>query len=102
MTGFWALDLLCLAAILTAAVLTVLLRNLAGSVMALSALGTVLSLLFVILAAPDVALAEIIVGSVAMPVLYLVALGKLRTVVRDRGQLGDDQGHAEPARSSDG
>lgn len=89
MTAFWVLDVLCLAAILAAGVLTVLLRNLNGSVMALSAMGTVLALLFIILAAPDVALAEIIVGTVAMPVLYLIAIGKLRTVVRDRGELGD-------------
>ncbi|MGW5241749.1 Na(+)/H(+) antiporter subunit B [Monashia sp. NPDC004114] len=89
MTGFWALDLLCLAAIVVTAVLAVFQRNLNGSVMALSAMGTVLALLFVVLAAPDVALAEIVVGTVAMPVLYLIAIGKLRTVVRDSGELGD-------------
>jgi uncharacterized MnhB-related membrane protein len=88
-TGFWVLDLLCLVAVLVSAGLAVFQRNLNGSVMALSAMGTVLALLFVVLAAPDVALAEIVVGTVAMPVLYLIAIGKLRTVVRDRGELGD-------------
>jgi uncharacterized MnhB-related membrane protein len=57
------------------------LRNLNGAVMALSATGTVLSLLFIVLGAPDVAHAEIVVGSIALPTLYLVAIGKVRTVV---------------------
>lgn len=89
MSAFWVLDFLCLAAILACSVLVVVLRNINGSVMALSAMGTVLALLFVVLAAPDVAQAEIVVGSIALPVLYLVAIGKLRTVVRDRGDLGE-------------
>jgi energy-converting hydrogenase B subunit D len=89
-TAFWVLDYLCLAAVLTAGVLVVMLRNLSGAVMALSALGTVLSVLFVVLAAPDVAQAEVVVGAIALPVLYLIALGKIRTDVPDRGLLGEE------------
>jgi uncharacterized MnhB-related membrane protein len=92
MTEFWVLDYLCLAAILAAAVLVLLLRNLSGAVMALSAMGTVLALLFVVLAAPDVAESEVVVGTIALPVLYLVALGKTRTDVPDRDELGEDEG----------
>jgi energy-converting hydrogenase B subunit D len=91
MTAFWVLDVLCLAAIVAAAALVVFLRNLSGAVMALSALGTVLTLLFLVLAAPDVAEAEAVVGAIALPVLYLVAIGKLRTDIPDRGQLGEDE-----------
>lgn len=83
MTGFWVLDVLCLAGVLTAAVLVVFLRNLNASVMALSAAGLMLSLLFVVLGAPDVAHAEVLVGAIALPVLYLVAIGKVRTDVDD-------------------
>jgi uncharacterized MnhB-related membrane protein len=90
MTAFWLLDYLCLAAVLAAAVLVVVLSNLSGAVMALSALGTVLSVLFVVLAAPDVAQAEVVVGAIALPVLYLIAIGKIRTDVPDRGLLGED------------
>ena len=90
MSAFWLLDYLCLAVLLASAVLVVLLRNLSASVMALSAMGIALGLLFVVLAAPDVALAEVVVGSIAVPVLYLVAIGKLRTDVPDRGELGED------------
>jgi energy-converting hydrogenase B subunit D len=95
-TEFWIIDYLCLAAILACAVLVVLLPNLSGSVMALSGIGTVLSLLFVVLDAPDVALSEVVVGAIALPVLYLVAIGKLRTDVPDRGELGEREGQPMP------
>jgi energy-converting hydrogenase B subunit D len=62
-------------------------------VMALSAVGTVMALLFVVLSAPDVALPEVIVGAVAVPVLYLIAIGKVRTAVRDRGKFGEQESH---------
>ena len=91
MTAFWILDLGCLAAILVAAVLVVRLRNLNGAVMALSAVGTVLSLTFVILGAPDVAHSQVVVGAIALPVLYLIAIGKTRADIPDRGELGEEE-----------
>jgi uncharacterized MnhB-related membrane protein len=91
MTTPWILDYLCLGIIVAAAVLVTILRNLSGSVMALSALGTAASVLFLVLAAPDVAQAEVVVGTIALPVLYLIAIGKLRTDVPDRGGLGEDE-----------
>jgi len=92
---FWVLDYLCLLAIVVTAALTVLQRNLAASVLALSAVGVVLTASFVVLAAPDVALAEIVVGTVAMPMLYFIALGKLRTVIRDNADLGEERDRDE-------
>jgi energy-converting hydrogenase B subunit D len=88
MSGFWALDYLCLAAILAAAVLVLKLPNLSSAVVALSAMGMVLSLLFVVLGAPDDAHSEVVVGAIALPVLYLVAIGKARADVPDTGGLG--------------
>jgi uncharacterized MnhB-related membrane protein len=90
-TGFWVLDFLCLAGVLAAAVLVVRLPNLNGAVMALSAVGTILSLLFVVLGAPDDAHSEVVVGAIALPTLYLIAIGKSRTDVADRGDLGERQ-----------
>jgi uncharacterized MnhB-related membrane protein len=84
-TSFWVLDYLLLALLLAAAVLVVRMRNLNGAVMALSAAGTMLSVLFVVLGAPDVAHSEVVVGAIALPVLYLVAIGKSRADVTDRG-----------------
>jgi uncharacterized MnhB-related membrane protein len=63
------------------------LRNLNGAVMALSGVGTMLSLLFVVLGAPDDAHSEVVVGAIALPALYLIAIGKVRTDVPDRGEM---------------
>jgi energy-converting hydrogenase B subunit D len=87
--GFWALDYLVLAIVLVCAVLVVRLRNLSGAVMALSAVGTMLSVLFVVLGAPDVAHSEVVVGAIALPVLYLVAIGKSRADVTDQPDLDE-------------
>ena len=95
MSWFWALDYLCLAVILAAAVLVIVVRNVSAAVMGLSAVGTTLSVLFIVLAAPDVALAEVVVGAIALPVLFLVAVGKLRTDVPDPGVLGEPEEHHE-------
>lgn len=98
MTLFWVLDYSCLVFILSSAILVTRLRNLNGAVMALSAMGTVLSLLFVVMGAPDVAHAEVVVGAIALPVLYLIAIGKCRTDVPDRGDLGEDGDDADARR----
>jgi energy-converting hydrogenase B subunit D len=104
MTGFWILDYLILAIVLACAVLVVRLRNLNGAVMALSAAGTMLSLLFIVLGAPDVAHSEVVVGAIALPVLYLAAIGKARAAVPDEPELGeerarDDQDTEEAGRA---
>jgi energy-converting hydrogenase B subunit D len=93
-SSFWALDYLCVALVVACGALVVVLRNASGSVMALSAMGTVLSVLFVVLAAPDVAQSEVVVGAIALPVLYLIAIGKIRTDVPDRGEFGEDEDDA--------
>jgi uncharacterized MnhB-related membrane protein len=89
MSMFWVLDYLLLALLLAGAVLALLLRNLNASVVALSAVGTMLSVLFVVLGAPDVAHSEVVVGTIALPVLYLIAVGKTRTVVARSEDLGE-------------
>ncbi|HEX4726172.1 MAG TPA: DUF4040 domain-containing protein [Jatrophihabitans sp.] len=89
MTGFWIIDLLCLLVIVLCAGLTVRLRNRIASVLALSGLGSAQALLFVVLNAPDVAQAEVVVGSIAVPVLYLVAISKIRTDVHEQGEFGE-------------
>ncbi|HEY6934717.1 MAG TPA: DUF4040 domain-containing protein [Marmoricola sp.] len=82
--SFWVLDYLCLAGIVLGGALVVWLDNLLGAVMALSWTGLCMTLLFVVLGAPDDAHAEIVVGAIALPALYLVAIGKCRAVVHDR------------------
>jgi len=88
-TGLWVLDFLCLAAILAGGILVVRLRNLNAAVMALSGIGVVLTVLFVVLGAPDDAHSEAVVGAIALPTLYLIAIGKVRSDVKDTGDLGE-------------
>ena len=95
MTGFWILDYLCIGVIVASAVLVVRLPNLNGAVIALSALTCFMALLFIVLGAPDDAHSEVVVGTIALPVLYFVAIGKARTAARDRGQLGGEKEEAE-------
>jgi uncharacterized MnhB-related membrane protein len=99
---FWVLDYLILAVILVSAVLVLRLRNLNGAVMALSAVGTMLSVMFVILGAPDVAHSEVVIGAIALPVLYLVAIGKSRTDVHDDHDLSEEGTVARDAGPGDG
>ena len=87
MTLFWALDYLALAFVIACTLMVVRLRNLNGAVMALSGVGTLLTLLFVILGAPDDALSEVVVGAIALPALYLIAIGKVSADVADSGEL---------------
>lgn len=86
---FWAIDYGCLAVIVACALLVATLRNLNGAVMALSAMGTVISLLFIVLGAPDDAHSEVVVGAIALPTLYLIAIGKMRADVTDEPELGE-------------
>jgi uncharacterized MnhB-related membrane protein len=92
------MDYLCIALLLAAAVLVVGLRNLAGAVMALSALGTILTVLFVVLGAPDDAHSEAVVGAIALPALYLIAIGKVRAHVGGAGE----EVQSGPAQGNDG
>lgn len=53
-------------------------RNPVRQVMAMSAHGLVLTLLFLALQAPDVAFSELTVGTAALPLLFLVVLASIR------------------------
>lgn len=73
--------LLCMLLLMTAAAGTgvVLTREPRRQVLAIAANGLVLTLLFSALQAPDVAYSELAVGTVALPLLFLVALTSIRT-----------------------
>jgi uncharacterized MnhB-related membrane protein len=89
-TSFWIIDYLCLAGLLVCGALVVALRNLNASVIALSGLGTLLTVVFVVLGAPDVAHAEIVVGAIVLPTLYLVAIAKVRAQMSRQTELGEE------------
>ena len=82
MTVLRAAALLAVAAGGTAVVLT---RDPTRQVIVTGFFGLLLAVLFFVLQAPDVALSQIVVGGVAVPVMALLTLAKLRERSRDRG-----------------
>ena len=75
---------LLVAAAGTAVVLT---RNPVNQAIVASFYGLVLGIMFLVYQAPDVALSQITVGAVALPLMILLALAKVRAL---RGGNGED------------
>ena len=60
------------------AIAVVLTRDPVSQTIVLSFYGLILAILLFALQAPDVALSEIVVGSVALPLMILLAIAKIR------------------------
>ena len=81
----WLMDVLQVTALVLVAVMAtgvVLTRVPLRQVVALSVYGLLLAVLFLAFQAPDVTLSELTVGAVALPILLMLALAK----VRERGK----------------
>ena len=65
--------------IIAAAILALLHPNLVTSILAAGAVSLVASVLYLFLAAPDVAMTEAAIGSALTTVVFLFALSRLRT-----------------------
>jgi energy-converting hydrogenase B subunit D len=79
---------LLLTVVAVSATVTVLIREPVRQAMALGIMGLLLAVLFYALQAPDVALSELGVGGVAIPVMLTLTIAKLRTqnVARRRAE----------------
>ena len=73
-----ALQIVSMALVGLLGLATVRITNPLSQLIVLSLFGASLSVLFLVLQAPDVALSEIVVGAVAYPLMILLALGKVR------------------------
>jgi uncharacterized MnhB-related membrane protein len=73
--------LVLVAAGATAVVLT---RSPVRQVIVLSGYGLLMAVLFLAFQAPDVTLSELTVGAVALPILLMLALAKVRKADRER------------------
>ncbi|MGH9566038.1 MAG: Na(+)/H(+) antiporter subunit B [Candidatus Angelobacter sp.] len=67
----------------TAVVLT---RNPLNQVIGLAFYGLIMALMFFIFQAPDVALSQIVIGAVLLPLMVLLTLAKLKS--KDQGNKG--------------
>jgi energy-converting hydrogenase B subunit D len=73
-----ALQVVVLLLVAAAATGVVSIRSPVRQVVALSVYGLLLAVLFLVFQAPDVTLSELTVGAVALPILLLLALAKVR------------------------
>ena len=79
---FTILNTLVIIGAIASAITAVHAEKLISSVLALAATGSFVGLEFILLQAPDVAIAEVSVGAILSTILYIVALRKCREVDR--------------------
>ena len=98
MSGIWVtlINVLILAGIIITAILSVTIKRMVGSVVALAGTGAFMGLEFIFLQAPDVAIAEVSVGAVLTTVLFIIAL---RYIHADREDAEQYVAHRENADS---
>jgi energy-converting hydrogenase B subunit D len=69
-------------------------RDVTNQVLALGFYGLVLALMFFFFQAPDVALSQITVGAVALPLMVMLAIARMRFRERAKsGQARDQEAH---------
>ncbi len=74
----WILNTVVIAGIIASAILTVRARKMINAVICLAATGSFVSVEFIMLQAPDVAIAEAAVGAVLSTILYIIALRRTK------------------------
>ena len=84
-----ALQAALLALIAVGGTAIVLMRDPLRQALLVGVYGLLLALLFFVLQAPDVALSQIVVSTVALPVMILLALAKIRRHEREDESDGD-------------
>jgi energy-converting hydrogenase B subunit D len=72
------LQLVILALVVVSGTVVVFTRGVASQPIVVSLFGLILALMFMVFQAPDVALSQIVVGAVGLPLMILLALAKLR------------------------
>jgi energy-converting hydrogenase B subunit D len=77
------LQLGVLALVLVSGTTVVFTRGVASQAIVVSMFGLILALMFMVFQAPDVALSQIVVGAVGLPLMVLLALAKLRRDAQD-------------------
>jgi energy-converting hydrogenase B subunit D len=86
--------LLLIAATGTAVVRT---RDVTNQVLALGFYGLLLALIFFVFQAPDVALSQITVGAVALPLMVMLAIARMK--FRDRARPAAEASNSAEARN---
>ena len=94
-----ALQAVSLVLVAVAGTAVVLTRDPTRQVLVTGFFGLLLAILFLVFQAPDVALSQIVVGGVALPLMVLLTLAKLRQ--RDRERARDSTGDGASGSPTD-
>ncbi|MDU2702703.1 hydrogenase subunit MbhD domain-containing protein [Clostridium paraputrificum] len=78
MNSFAILNTIIILGMIIAAVSLLFIEDLLPSIIAMSIMGSFLALEFLLLKAPDVALAEAAVGAILTPIIFIVTLKKVK------------------------
>lgn len=78
MNSFAILNTIIILGMIIAAASLLFIEDLLPSIIAMSIMGSFLALEFLLLKAPDVALAEAAVGAILTPIIFIVTLKKLK------------------------
>lgn len=79
MSSFSVLNTLIIVGLVASAFCVFSLDDILQCIIAMAVLGGFLSLEFLLLKAPDVALAEAAVGAILTPVIFIITLNKVKT-----------------------
>ena len=79
MSSFDVLNLLIIIGLVASALCVNFLDDILQSIIAMAVLGGFLALEFLLLKAPDVAIAEAAVGAILTPVIFIITLNKVKT-----------------------
>ena len=79
MSSFDVLNTLIIIGLVTSALCVFFLDDILQCIIAMAVLGGFLALEFLLLKAPDVALAEAAVGAILTPVIFIITLNKVKT-----------------------
>lgn len=77
MSSFYILNVLTVIGLIISAIFVFFLDDILQCIIAMSILGTFLALEFLLLKAPDVALAEAAVGAILTPIIFIITLNKV-------------------------
>ena len=85
------LQVMTLALVAVSATAVVFTRQPAHQMVGVSFFGLILALMFLLFQAADVALSQIVIGAVALPLMVMLALGKIRrqSIEADKKEHGE-------------
>lgn len=78
MSSFEILNTIIIIGLVVSAASLLFIDDLLPAVIAMAVMGTFLALAFLLLSAPDVALAEASVGAILTPIIFIVTLKKIK------------------------